>query len=125
MIRPMLATLGDLPRPHGWGYEVKWDGVRAIVTLDRGTATIASHNDRDVADTYPELRALLDRFGRRQVVLDGETVTLDRKGHSCPWVTAISPSRPRTWSTGGLEAISPRGAPPGRHHTKMAASQHA
>src|SRR5438552_1388768 len=80
MIRPMLATLGDLPAVPGWGYEFKWDGVRAIVTLDRGQLRVASRNDRDVADAYPELRALLDRVGRRQVILDGEIVALDRKG---------------------------------------------
>ncbi len=76
----MLATLGDLPGPPGWGYEFKWDGVRAVITLDRGRLRVASRNDRDVADTYPELRALLDRFGRRQVILDGEIVALDPQG---------------------------------------------
>ncbi len=25
LIRPMLATLGELPEPPGWGYEFKWD----------------------------------------------------------------------------------------------------
>src|SRR5436190_24368541 len=54
MIRPMLATLGDLPGLPGWGFEFKWDGVRAIVTLDRGQLRVASRNDRDVADAYPE-----------------------------------------------------------------------
>jgi bifunctional non-homologous end joining protein LigD len=79
-IRPMLATLGDLPASPGWGYEFKWDGVRAIVTLDRGHLRVASRNDRDVADAYPELRTLLDRYPRRQLILDGEIVALDPKG---------------------------------------------
>ena len=30
-LEPMLARAGDLPREDGgWGYEVKWDGIRAI-----------------------------------------------------------------------------------------------
>jgi bifunctional non-homologous end joining protein LigD len=80
LIRPMLATLGELPAPPGWSYEFKWDGVRVIAYLDRGRMWAASRNDRDVTDSYPELRALLDRFPRRQVILDGEIVALDARG---------------------------------------------
>lgn len=80
LIRPMLATLGELPTPPGWGYEFKWDGVRVVVYLDRGRTRVASRNDRDVTGGYPELRALLGRFPRRRVVLDGEIVALDRRG---------------------------------------------
>src|SRR6266545_3284803 len=69
LIRPMLATLSDLPQPPGWGYEFKWDGIRAL-----------TRNDRDVTAAYPELRTLLDRFGRRRAILDGEIVALDPKG---------------------------------------------
>ena len=80
LIRPMLATLGELPEPWGWGHEFKWDGVRTVVYLDGGRIQAASRNDRDVTGSYPELRALLDRFPRRRVVLDGEVVALARKG---------------------------------------------
>lgn len=79
-VRPMLATLGELPAPPGWGYEFKWDGVRAIVALDRGQLRVISRNDRDVADAYPELHALAERYPRRRLLLDGEIVTLDRQG---------------------------------------------
>jgi bifunctional non-homologous end joining protein LigD len=79
-LRPMLATLGSLPGPPGWGYELKWDGVRALVYLDAGRIQVASRNDRDVTDSYPELRALLSRFPRRRLVLDGEIVALDARG---------------------------------------------
>jgi bifunctional non-homologous end joining protein LigD len=75
----MLATLGELPPPPGWAYEFKWDGERGIVYADRGRLQVATRNDRDVADGYPELRVLLDRFPRRQVVLDGEIVALDSR----------------------------------------------
>ncbi len=48
LIRPMLATLGELPTPPGWAYEFKWDGVRTVVYLDGGRIRAASRNDRDV-----------------------------------------------------------------------------
>src|SRR5262249_16794549 len=72
MMGRMVATVGELPTAPGWGYEFKWDGVRAVVYLDAGKIRIASRNDRDVTASYPELRGLLDRLGRRRVVLDGE-----------------------------------------------------
>src|SRR5690348_11311745 len=80
LVRPMLATLGELPSPPGWGYEFKWDGVRAIVAIERGEVHVWSRNDLDVLPAYPELSALLDRFAGGRVILDGEIVTLDPKG---------------------------------------------
>ena len=54
----MLATLGPLPVTPSWGYEFKWDGVRAIVYIGDGRVRIFTRNDSDVSDTYPELQAL-------------------------------------------------------------------
>src|SRR3954447_8429841 len=76
----MLATLGPTPVAAGWGYEFKWDGVRAITYIDRSGVTVLSRNDRDVTGTYPELRELGRLLGGHQVVLDGEIVALDRAG---------------------------------------------
>jgi bifunctional non-homologous end joining protein LigD len=82
IVRPMLAVLRD-ELPHddaAWGYEFKWDGVRALVYVDGGRARVLSRNDRDVTVSYPELRALGESLGSRQVVLDGEIVALDEAG---------------------------------------------
>jgi bifunctional non-homologous end joining protein LigD len=80
LVAPMLATLGVTPVAAGWGYEFKWDGVRAITYIDRSGARVLSRNDRDVTGTYPELRELVRLLGRHQVVLDGEIVALDSAG---------------------------------------------
>lgn len=76
----MLATLGPLPAAPGWGYELKWDGVRAIVYLDRGDPRLMSRNDRDVAASYPEIGELAEVFGRERLILDGEVVALGPEG---------------------------------------------
>src|SRR5207248_2394513 len=60
--------------------EFKWDGVRAVTYLDGGQVRVVTRNDRDVVDSYPELRRLLGRFPRRRLVLDGEIVALDPTG---------------------------------------------
>jgi bifunctional non-homologous end joining protein LigD len=83
LVRPMLAVAGPLPTPEedpGWGYELKWDGVRATVYVEGGRPRALSRNDRDVTASYPELRALAASLGTRQVVLDGEIVAVDERG---------------------------------------------
>jgi bifunctional non-homologous end joining protein LigD len=80
-LRPMLATLGELPPDdQHWAYEMKWDGVRALVSVEGGRITITSRNDRDVTVSYPELRALGEQLGSTQVLLDGEIVSFDDNG---------------------------------------------
>jgi bifunctional non-homologous end joining protein LigD len=81
-IAPMLVTLTDgLPSDDAnWGYEFKWDGVRAVVYVDGGRPRAMSRNDKDITATYPELRTMAASLGSRRVVLDGELVALDKDG---------------------------------------------
>ena len=80
-LRPMLATAGPLPRPDaGWGFEFKWDGVRALASVDGGRLRLHSRNDRDVTVSYPELRPMGEALGARPTLLDGEIVALDEDG---------------------------------------------
>jgi bifunctional non-homologous end joining protein LigD len=82
LVRPMLAVLRDgLPRDaDNYGYEFKWDGVRAVVYVEGGRPKVLSRNDRDVTGSYPELRAMAEAMGSTQAVLDGEIVALDKDG---------------------------------------------
>jgi bifunctional non-homologous end joining protein LigD len=82
LVRPMLAVLrDDVPREDSqYAYEFKWDGVRAVVYVVGGRPRVLSRNDRDVTASYPELRAMAEALGSRQVVLDGEIVAMDARG---------------------------------------------
>jgi bifunctional non-homologous end joining protein LigD len=82
-LRPMLATAGALPSGPGWAFEFKWDGVRAVVTVDASAARpirAMSRNDRDFSASYPELDRLLAIADGTRLVLDGEIVALDAAG---------------------------------------------
>ena len=72
---PMLATTGQLPIADGWAYEVKWDGVRALVAVEGGVVTATSRAGIDITAGYPELRGL-----PAGVLLDGELVALGAGG---------------------------------------------
>jgi bifunctional non-homologous end joining protein LigD len=76
----MLAVPGAVPGGPGWGYEFKWDGVRAIVDVARRRVRLTSRNLKDMSASYPELAALGDLTGDRRLVLDGEIVALDPAG---------------------------------------------
>ncbi len=78
MIKPMLVTSGPLrPDSERYGFEVKWDGFRALVSTSRRGVTITSRNGHDMTDRYPELQAM----SRRDLLLDGEIVCLDDDGN--------------------------------------------
>ncbi len=75
--RPMLASPWDRPfSDHGWVFEPKFDGVRAIAEIDHENLIIWSRSGRMITDGYPELRSLRGR----QAVLDGEIVAFDEHG---------------------------------------------
>ena len=85
LIAPMLATPGSLADPRfaasaDWSYEMKWDGVRAVVYAEGGSVSVYSRNDRDVSVSYPELQPLSGALSVTDVVLDGEIVAIDDSG---------------------------------------------
>jgi bifunctional non-homologous end joining protein LigD len=76
----MKATAGDLPVGEGWRYEVKWDGMRAVVDVRDGRVRLQTVNGRDATDSFPELGGLGAALGVGSAVLDGEIVALDEQG---------------------------------------------
>ena len=80
-IEPMKATLAKLPSDdEGWGYEIKWDGVRAIAYVPPGHLTLESRNLREITPQYPEIGGITRALEGRPVVLDGELVAFDDDG---------------------------------------------
>ena len=82
LIRPMLAGAAPMPTDdERWAFEMKWDGVRAVVYLDgKGGVRALTRNDRDVIAGYPELLDLAAAVGKRPLILDGELVAMDASG---------------------------------------------
>ena len=77
----MLAKLGTLPaKDDSFGFEIKWDGIRALAYYEPGRFRIESRNLNDITAQYPELRRLGRQLGSRDTILDGEIVAFDEHG---------------------------------------------
>ena len=76
---PMLATRWPSPfSDEDWAFEVKWDGIRALLYFDGLRAHVHSRTGRNVTASYPELAGLsFDGIG----IFDGEIVAFDGDGH--------------------------------------------
>jgi bifunctional non-homologous end joining protein LigD len=80
-VAPMLARPGTLPADdERWAYEIKWDGVRAIVLSEPGRIRFESRNHNDISAAYPELKALNRALSSHRAILDGEIVAFDADG---------------------------------------------
>ncbi len=79
-IQPMTAESMKVPPKGDYRYEVKWDGIRVIITLNEGQLVIRSRNMNIITDQFPELNIPEDAFRVNNGVFDGEIVCLDGHG---------------------------------------------
>jgi len=78
---PMLATPAKTPpEGEGWAFELKWDGVRALVFADGGETRISARRGAEASFRYPELAGIGAALGGRAAILDGEIVAFDEAG---------------------------------------------
>src|SRR5262245_62718274 len=77
----MLARPTDKPPDSAeYLYEVKWDGIRAMISLDEGQITIRGRNALDMTKQFPELVIPEQAFRATSALFDGEIVCLDAAG---------------------------------------------
>jgi bifunctional non-homologous end joining protein LigD len=65
---------GDIAKGDAFLHQIKWDGIRGIVSIGGGRMTIATRKGRDYTAAYPELKVLPDSIASDSAVLDGELV---------------------------------------------------
>ncbi|HEX9614787.1 MAG TPA: non-homologous end-joining DNA ligase [Bacteroidota bacterium] len=69
-----------VPTGEGYLYEIKWDGIRAMISLDEGEMRILSRNGKDITASFPELLNPEESFRATNGLFDGEIVCLDPSG---------------------------------------------
>lgn len=86
-IPPMLAIDEELPTGGDWLYQIKWDGIRCVASIDQGKVVLYNRSGMDITVAFPEVVEGLETiFSGDQVslVLDGEIVVHVDKQQNFP-----------------------------------------
>jgi DNA ligase D-like protein (predicted ligase)/DNA ligase D-like protein (predicted polymerase)/DNA ligase D-like protein (predicted 3'-phosphoesterase) len=80
-ISPMLSETSDKPPlANDYIYELKWDGIRALISLEDGQVKIRTRNQNDVTLQFPELQLGEKAFRATNGLFDAEIVCVDADG---------------------------------------------
>jgi bifunctional non-homologous end joining protein LigD len=83
IIQPMLATLVENSFDNqDWLFELKLDGVRAIVEKNGPKLDMWTRNGKTLVHRFPTLAQAISRLPVDTLILDGEIVALDEEGQS-------------------------------------------
>src|SRR6185369_7248089 len=75
-IAPQLAKLVDRPpNGEGWGHELKLDGYRLLLRVEKGKATLKTRKGLDWTAKFPEVAATAKSLP--DCMLDGEVCALN------------------------------------------------
>jgi ATP-dependent DNA ligase len=82
-IPPQLATSVDQP-PEGsdWIHEIKHDGYRCQVLLERGQVRVFTRNGHDWTDRYPSIVLAAANLRCKSAIIDGEAIVQNGEGAS-------------------------------------------
>jgi len=79
-LRPMLPMAAAAPFDSAdYAFDVAWDGVRALASVDRGRVGIWGRTLLDLTGRYPEVQVLADLLPPETIV-DGELIVTDPEG---------------------------------------------
>jgi len=83
-IQPQLATVVDHPPPGaGWIHEVKHDGYRTLLIIERRKARAYTRNGFDWSERYLGItKAAAAKLDCHSAMIDGEVVVQDERGAS-------------------------------------------
>ena len=76
----LSETSTKVPMGDEYLYEVKWDGIRAMISLQDGQIRILSRNQNDITKQFPELLIPEKSFRATCGLFDAEIVCLDGQG---------------------------------------------
>ena len=82
-VSPMLSVLVDAPPAgEGWLHEIKHDGNRTLIVVDRGTVRAFTRRGLDWSKEYGRLCEGATKLKCRSAILDGEAIVQGEDGRS-------------------------------------------
>src|SRR5829696_9791328 len=90
---PMLSA--EPPAGAGWIEEIKHDGFRTLLRMDRGQAQAFTRSGLDWSDKYQRVIEACRKLRCRSALIDGEIIVQDEKGGQTlvPYGLPLSASR--------------------------------
>jgi bifunctional non-homologous end joining protein LigD len=80
-VEPMLSETADKPpQTDDYVFELKWDGIRALISYEEGKVRIHTRNQNEITVHFPELLDGERSFRATNAVFDAEIVVLDGGG---------------------------------------------
>jgi len=80
-IKPELPTLvAEPPTGEGWIHEIKYDGYRTLIAIDRGQVRAFTRNGNDWTRAYGRVVEASAKLACETALLDGEMVVQDETG---------------------------------------------
>ena len=74
-IRPMLLSENaKVLQDNRYLYEIKFDGIRALIFVSKNKFKILSRKGIDITNYYPELNVIQKIVGNNKVIFDGEII---------------------------------------------------
>ena len=74
-LRPMLLKEEEkVVQDKKFLYEIKFDGIRALIYVSKNSFKILSRKGNDLTNKYPELKEIQKIVGDHQVIFDGEII---------------------------------------------------
>ena len=77
-IKPMLLAEIPFDFESKYLYEIKFDGIRALIYVSREKINIRTRNNVDVTHLFLELHGIKNIVGRDTCIFDGEIVLFDK-----------------------------------------------
>src|SRR5262245_12923133 len=82
-IRPEIPTLAaGPPSGEGWIHEIKYDGYRTLIVIDRGKVKAFSRHGRDWTGPYRRVVEAVGKLSCAAAMIDGEAIVQDENGLS-------------------------------------------
>ena len=77
-IKPMLVAEIHFVFSNKYLYEIKFDGIRALIYVNKDNINIRTRNNVDVTHLFLELHSIKNIVGRDNCIFDGEIVLFDK-----------------------------------------------
>jgi bifunctional non-homologous end joining protein LigD len=82
-IAPQIPVLSaEPPKGQGWIHEIKHDGFRTLLRIDRGKGQAFTRNGHDWSDKYQRVITACHKLRCRSALIDGEIIVQDENGIS-------------------------------------------